>query len=133
MDELYVLSNPLCHSISIEETILAAPQRGGAVAVFIINFLTLIMYRYFESKDNDSFLMQDPVYCDIMRKLDGFMAALNIDDKALLSQLISECYHKHHKAIQAKSHNDIELFHSLIMTLLIEQSNEIKRLQKTRR
>ena len=91
------------------------------------------MYRYFEPKDNDSFLTSDPTYCSILEKLDGFMAALSIDDKAVLTKLISECYHKHHKAIQAKSHNDIELFHSLIMTLLIEQSEEMERLQNTRR
>ena len=74
--------------------------------------------------------MHDTTYCDIMKKLDGFMATLSIDDKTLLSKLISNCYYKHHKAIQAKSHNDVELFNSLIMALLIEQSEEMERLQK---
>ena len=73
--------------------------------------------------------MMDPTYCSILEKLDGFMATLSIEDKALLSKLISECYHKHHKAIQAKSYNDVELFHSLIMTLLVEQKKEIERFQ----
>ena len=91
------------------------------------------MYRNFEPKDNDSFLMQDPIYCNILRKLDEFMAALSIDDKALFSKVISECYHKHYNQIKSKSSNDSELFYSLIMALLIEQSNEIKRLQNTRR
>jgi metal-responsive CopG/Arc/MetJ family transcriptional regulator len=89
------------------------------------------MYRYFEPKDNDSFLTSDPTYRSILEKLGGFMATLSIDDKALLSKLISNCYHKHNKSIQAKSHNDIELFNSLIMALLVEQSKEIERLQNT--
>ena len=91
------------------------------------------MYRYFEPKDNDSFLMMDPTYCYLLERLDGFMATLDKEEKTLFIKMISECYHKHHKAIQAKSHNDIELFNSIIMALLIEQSNEIERLQNTRR
>ena len=91
------------------------------------------MYKYFDPKDNDTFLSSDPTYCNLLRKLDGFMSTLSIDDKSLLTQLVSECYHKHHKAIQAKSHNGIELFASLIMALLIEQSKEIEMLQNTRR
>ena len=91
------------------------------------------MYRYFDPKDNDSFLNSDPTYCSILKKLDRFMATLSIEDKALFTKLISECYHKHHKAIQAKSHNDTELFHSIIMALLIEQSKEMERLQSIRR
>lgn len=84
------------------------------------------MYRYFDPKDNDSFLTSDPTYCSILKKLDGFMATLSIKDKALITKLISECYHKHHKSIQAKSHNDI---YSIIMAILIEQSKEIERLE----
>jgi hypothetical protein len=91
------------------------------------------MYRYFEPKDNDSFLMKDPTYCSILGSLNGFMATLDKEEKTLFIKMISECYHKHHKAIQAKSHNDIELLDSLIMALLIEQSNEIKRLQNISR
>ncbi len=105
---------------------------GGAIAVFIISILSLTMYRYFDPKDNDSFLTSDPTYCSILRKLDVFAATLSIEDKALLTKLISECYHKHHKSIQTKSHNDIESFYSIIMALLMEQSKEIERLERIR-
>lgn len=82
------------------------------------------MYRYFEPKDKDFFLLKDSTYCDILRKLDGF----DIKDKLLFIKMISDCYHRFHKSIQAKSDNDIELFISLIMVLLINQGKEIERL-----
>jgi len=57
------------------------------------------------------------------------MATLSIEDKTLFTKLVSECYHKKYKAIQVKSHNDAELFHSIIMALLIEQGKEIERMK----
>ena len=75
--------------------------------------------------------MQDPTYRDLLRKLDGFVDTLSIEDKALFIKLISECYHRFHKSIQAKSENDVELFNSLIMALLMEQSKEIERWQNS--
>lgn len=86
------------------------------------------MYKYFEPKDNDSFLLRDPTYSNILEKTDGFMATLGEEEKTFFIKMISECYHKLHRSIQAKSDNNVELFNSLIMALLIEQSKEIERL-----
>lgn len=87
------------------------------------------MYRYFEREDNNSFLMEDPTYCDILRKLDGFVVTLGKEDKSRFIKLISECYYNLHKSIQAKSHTDVELLNSLIVALLIGQIKEIERYQ----
>ena len=66
-----------------------------------------------------------------MKNLEGFVDTLNTEDKSLFIKMISECYHRFHKSIQAESANDRELFYSLIMALLIEQSKEIERLEST--
>ena len=80
------------------------------------------MYRYFEPKDNDSFLIEDPIYRGLLRKLDE----LDIEDKDLFIKMISECYRKLHKSIKSKSNNDIELFYSLMMALLIYRVRKLR-------
>ncbi|CAN5890460.1 hypothetical protein BH23THE1_BH23THE1_25070 [soil metagenome] len=62
--------------------------------------------------------------------MDGFANTLSTEDKSLFIKMISECYHKLHKSIRAKSDNDVELFNSLMMALLIEQGKELERLAK---
>jgi len=42
--------------------------------------------------------------------------------------MIVNCYHKYHNSIRTKSYSDIELMLATIMSLLLEQSNEIERL-----
>ncbi|HYF99389.1 MAG TPA: hypothetical protein VD815_04800 [Candidatus Saccharimonadales bacterium] len=45
-----------------------------------------------------------------------------------MSRMLSDCFHKNHNSIKVKSRCDPELMLSTVMSLLIEQSNEIKRL-----
>lgn len=86
------------------------------------------MYRYFDPKDNSSFLSNDQTYKRITNRLDSFIQILSGEDKELLAKMMSESYHKHYKSIQSKSHGGTELIHSLIMALLLEQIKEIKEL-----
>jgi hypothetical protein len=91
------------------------------------------MYRYFDSSD-DSFLKNDEIYQKIINKLDPIVSNLNSEgDKQLMLKMISDSYHKYHNSIRAKSQSDTELMMSTIMSLLIEQSNELERLRGTDR
>ncbi len=86
------------------------------------------MYRYIDASDN-SHLIKDEAYNRIKKNLDDFMARLpSSKDKKLLFEMVSKVYYKRHKAIQTKSESDTELLLSTLMTTLIEQNLEIKRL-----
>ncbi|MDN5847206.1 MAG: hypothetical protein L0H53_13140 [Candidatus Nitrosocosmicus sp.] len=86
------------------------------------------MYRYIDPSD-DSFLKNDETYQRIKEQLEPFISNLKSEeDKQLIFRMISNCYHKYHNSIKAKSQGNTELMLSTIMALLIEQSNEIERL-----
>lgn len=87
------------------------------------------MYRYLDPSD-DSFLKEDKNYQRIINQLNPFISNLNSEaDKHLMLKMISNCYHKYHNSIRAKSKGDGELMLSAILSFLIEQSNEIERLR----
>lgn len=91
------------------------------------------MYRYIDPSD-DSFLQNDRTYQKILELLVPFTSNLNLEeDKQLILRMISNCYHKYHNSIRTKSKGDPELMLSTMMSLLIEQSNEIERLRITNR
>lgn len=86
------------------------------------------MYRYIDPS-NDLFLKNDKIYQRIINQLDSIVSNLNSEeDKQLMLRMISSCYHKYHNAIRTKSESDTELLFSTIMALLIEQSQEVERL-----
>jgi hypothetical protein len=86
------------------------------------------MYRYLDPSD-DSFLKEDETYRRIINQLNPIISNLNSEeDKQLMLKMISNCYHKYHNLIRTKSNGDTELMLSTMMSLLIEQSNEIERL-----
>jgi hypothetical protein len=85
------------------------------------------MYRYFDHSE-DSFLQNDEIYQKIVKLLDPFTSNLNSEeDKQLMLKMISNCYHKYHNSIKLKCASDPELMLSTVMSILIEQSNEIER------
>jgi hypothetical protein len=87
------------------------------------------MYRYIDPSD-DSFLKDDESYQRTINQLNPFISNLNSEeDKQLMLKMISNCYHKYHNSIRTKSKGDTELILSTMMSLLIEQSNEIERLR----
>jgi len=86
------------------------------------------MYRYFDHAD-DSFLQNDKTYHRIGEQLSPLISNLESEeDKQLILKMISDCYHKNHNSINSKSKGDSEMMMSTIMSLLIEQSNELERL-----
>lgn len=86
------------------------------------------MYRYIDPAD-DTFLQKDKTYQRIREQVNPFISNLKSEeDKQIMSKILSNCYHKYHNSIRTKSQSDIELLHSTIMALLIEQSNEIERI-----
>jgi hypothetical protein len=86
------------------------------------------MYRYIDPSD-DSFLKDDETYQRIRKQLNLFVSNLHSEeDKQRMLRMISNCYHKYHSSIRTKSESDIELLLSTMMSLLIEQSSEAKRL-----
>lgn len=86
------------------------------------------MYRYFDPAD-DSFLRNEETFQRIIEQLNPFISNLNSEeDRQLMLRMLSSCYHKYHNSINVKSGSDIELMLSAVMSLLIEQSNEIERL-----
>lgn len=86
------------------------------------------MYRYIDPAD-DTFLQKDKTYQRIREQVNPFISNLKSEeDKQIMSKILSNCYHKYHNSIRTKLQSDIELLHSTIMALLIEQSNEIERI-----
>ena len=86
------------------------------------------MYRYIDPAD-DTFLQKDKTYQRIKKQVNPFISNLKSEeDKQIMSKILSNCYHKYRNSIRTKSQSDIELLHSAIMALLIEQSNEIERI-----
>lgn len=89
------------------------------------------MYRYFDPSD-DQFLKNDETYQRIVNQLNPFILNLNSEeDKERMLRMLLNCYHKYRNSIKAKSRSDNELMLSTMMSLLIEQSNEIERLRIT--
>lgn len=83
------------------------------------------MYRYiddFNLEDDETF--QKILLC--LNQLNQNMTLKN--DKDLLSLMVKETYLKHRLSIKAKSGSDTELMLSVVMSLLIEQSNDVERL-----
>ncbi|HKR72853.1 MAG TPA: hypothetical protein VJR94_01940 [Candidatus Nitrosocosmicus sp.] len=83
------------------------------------------MYRYiddFNLEDDETF--QKILLC--LNQLNQNMTLKN--DKDLLSLMVKEAYLKHRLSIKAKSGSDTELMLSVVMSLLIEQSNDVERL-----
>jgi hypothetical protein len=87
------------------------------------------MHRYFDGSETP----KDKTYQSIMRRLNSFMECLPIEeDKQLLSNMISDCYCKYNKAINAKKKDDPSLVMSLIMSLLVDQQLAIGKLKNHR-
>ena len=83
------------------------------------------MFRYiddFNLEDDETF--QKILLC--LNQLNQNMTLKN--DKDLLSLMVKETYLKHTLSIKAKSGSDTELMLSVVMSLLIEQSNDVERL-----
>jgi hypothetical protein len=78
-------------------------------------------------KDDGSHLQKDQAHGRIIKKLEPFMAALSLEDRALMTNMVTECYLKYQKAIQSKSEGDY-LMVSLLMALLTQQNKRIKEL-----
>jgi hypothetical protein len=85
------------------------------------------MYRNIDPED-DSFLKDDEIYQRIVELLDSSISNMDSEDKELMLNMLSNCYHKYHNSIRAKSKGNTELIYSTIMALSIEQSKEIERL-----
>jgi hypothetical protein len=87
------------------------------------------MYRYIDPAE-DCFLKSDKTYQRIIEQQNPFLSNLESEEeKRRMLRMISNCYHKFHNSIRTKSQSDTELLLSTIMSLLIEQSNEIERLK----
>jgi hypothetical protein len=65
-----------------------------------------------------------------MEQLDDFMEQLPTEeDRQLLSNMVSNSYHKHCKSIKSMEKDDPSLFTPLIMALLVDQISMIERLE----
>jgi hypothetical protein len=70
--------------------------------------------------------MKDSTYSKIISNWTEFMDSLPSDeDKQLLLGIMSKCYFKHQKSIKAYGISDYELFTALLMSILLDQQNQI--------
>jgi hypothetical protein len=74
---------------------------------------------------------KDKEYQKIMEQLNGFMEHLpSEDDKQLLSDMVSNIYHKYYKSIKSMEEDDPSLLTPLIMALIVDQNSKINRLER---
>jgi hypothetical protein len=70
--------------------------------------------------------MKDSTYSKIISNWTEFMDSLPSDeDKQLLLGIMSKCYFKHQKSMKAYGISDYELFTALLMSILLDQQNQI--------
>jgi hypothetical protein len=88
------------------------------------------MHRYFDRSETP----KDKKYQNVMRRLNIFMERLPTEaDKQLLSNMISDCYHKNNEAIKEKEKDDPSLLMPLVMSLVLDQQimiDKLKNLEK---
>jgi hypothetical protein len=88
------------------------------------------MHRYFDNSETP----KDKTYQKIISQFNRFMEHLTSEeDRQLLSKMVSDSYHKHHKSIMAMESDDPSLVTPLIMALLLDQQLMINRLKHHRR
>ena len=87
------------------------------------------MFRYLANFETP----KDKTYQKIMEQLDGFIEHLpSEEDKHLLSNMVSECIHKHYEAIMTMEGDDPSLLTPLIMALIVDQNSMIERLKNNK-
>ena len=85
------------------------------------------MYRYSDIVETP----KDKTYQKIMEQLDDLMEHLpSEDDKQLLSDVVSNIYHKYYKSIKSLEEDDPSLLTPLIMALIVDQNSMINRLER---
>jgi hypothetical protein len=88
------------------------------------------MHRYFDNAEKS----KDKTYQKIMEQLNGFMENLpSEEDRQLLSNMVSNIYHKYYKSIKSMEEDDPSLLTPLIMALIVDQNSMIERLENNKR
>ncbi len=73
---------------------------------------------------------KDKTYQKVMEQLNGFMEGLpSEEDKQLLSNMVSNIYHKYYEAIKSMENDDPDLITHLIMALIVDQNSMIDQLK----